>query len=1059
ALYVQTAERGQSREDRQAAEVAAGELCEQMGRGDEAFAHFRKALEANAYEPRALRAVRAKLTEAEAWADLAKVLEAAARTKRGEQDVPLLVELATLFWKRLNQQEIAEPFFRRVRKLDPSNREMVEFYRAYHTARNETAQLMGVLAQAQKTESDVERRVAMGIEMARAAEGRSQNADKAIEIWKGILRLKPHLPEAVASLRKLYTATEKWNALLELLKDDLDAVPAGDVEEKIARHLEIVAIYRDRLNLDVMVVTTYLNILALKPDHPAALAALASRYEAQGRYGDLVQILARQAEAAADPAARVALHRRIAALWADKLGKHQNAVASFEKIFEADPTDAETAARLKDLYTKGRAWRPLIEVLRKELPHVDAAGRRARLGEMARLAGERLNDTREAISLYNQVLAIEAHDETALAGLATLYERERRWPALVEILERQGQNAAADPKAELALLERRGTLLYERMGASEAAIEVFKRIQALDAKNARAARALREIYAQAGDYSALEALYAEQGAFGELCDQLTSLADRTADMAARTRLLERVAALSQEKLNQPERALKAYERILATDPRNRKAALALVPLYRAAQKWPRLLATYEVLLGPTATGDGVGTAERLELLAEARRISEQRLGSKALAFQWCTRAFEAAPKNADVRADLERLAGEADEWGGLAALYEARLAASTDAEERIWLLRRVLRISATRLFKPQDTRRAAELILAEVGVDEEAEGALETVLTQAKAWPDLAKLLHARADRAPDAAERVKLLLRIAQIEEERMADLAAAAATWTAIVDAEPKNDRALRALVRVSEARQDWKGVVEALRRDLAARGQDAADAKEREELLLRIGNLQETRLKDAEATFASYREVAQANPFSAPAIAGLERLAAAGHPERAAIARMALPLYERTDNAAKLAEANEVLLSAADTTGERVLRLEKLRALYGGPLKDPAKAYRASLALFELDPSEVANRDALLGFAAAAGVSGELAGKLRAAAGATEDRTLRRDLLVVVAELEEKQAGRGGEAEKVYAQILASEPLHAGAFRALARLYREGQRWGELRALYDARQLAAL
>ena len=39
-------------------------------------------------------------------------------------------------------------------------------------------------------------------------------------------------PEAVASLRKLYTATEKWNALLELLKDDLNAVPAADVDER-----------------------------------------------------------------------------------------------------------------------------------------------------------------------------------------------------------------------------------------------------------------------------------------------------------------------------------------------------------------------------------------------------------------------------------------------------------------------------------------------------------------------------------------------------------------------------------------------------------------------------------------------------------------------------------------------------------------------------------------------------------------------------------------------------------------------------------------------------------
>jgi tetratricopeptide (TPR) repeat protein len=1058
-LYVQRADRAANRDERALAEVAAAEQCEKMNKAVDAYTHHRKALEANPIEPRALRAVRDVLTNQQEWAELGKVLEAAARSKRGEQDVALLIELATLIWKRLNQPDMADAVFRRVRKLDPSNHAMVEFYREYYTAKNEPTQLLTILAQAQKTEGDVERRVQMGIEMARAAEKRPQHAEKAIEIWKGILRLKPHLPDAVTSLRALYTRTEKWNALLELLKDDLDAVPAGEVDEKINRYLEIVAIYRDRLNLEVMVVNTYLNILALKPDHPAALAALAARYEAQGRYGDLVQVLTRQADAAKDPAERVALHRRIAALWADKLGKHSNAIASFEKIFEADPTDAETSARLKDLYTKGRAWRPLIEVYRRELPHLDVAARRARLLEMARVAGDRLNDVRESISLYNQVLAQEGceRDADALTGLATLYDRERRWPALIEVLERQRLNAHAanDAAGELALLERRGTLLHDRLGATQAAIDVFKRIQELQPKNARAARALREIYAQAGDYSALESLYAEHGAFGDLCDQLTSLADRTADMAARTRLLERVALIAQEKLNQPERALKAYERILATDPKNRSAAVALLPLYRNAQKWPRLLATYEVLLGPAGAGDAL--ADRLELYAEARKICEQRLQSKALAFQWCARAFEAAPKNEAVRVDLERLAGEADEWSNLAGLYETRIAATTDAEERLWLLRRTLRIADSRLNRPQDVRRAAEQITAELGFDEEADAALEKILTQTKAWPDLAKLLHARADRAPDAAERVRLLFRIAQLEEERVADAAAATLTWKKILEAEPTNERALRALIRLSEARQDWAGVVEGLRRDLASRPADSRD--ERETLLLRIANIQEVRLDDPEATFATYREVLQANPHAAPAVAGLERLLAGGYPDRPAIAQLTLPFYERTGDAPKLAAANEVLLAVADTRGEQVERLEKLRGLYAGPASDPAGAYRVSMALFDIDPTDAKNRDGLIGFADVAGKTGELAEKLRAVSADTSDQILRRDLLVVVAELQEKRLGRAQDAEKVYAQILHAEPLHQGAFRALTRLYRDSQRWGELRALLDTRQLAEL
>src|SRR5260370_10953035 len=251
---------------------------------------------------------------------------------------------------------------------------------------------------------------------------------------------------------------------------------------------------------------------------------------------------------------------------------------------------------------------------------------------MGKIGGEGLNDVREAITLWNQVLALEPHDPDALVGLATLYERERRWPALVEILERQRKNVEGDAAAELALLERRGMLVYEKLGATEGDIDVSRRIQTLQPQNARAQRALREIYAQSGDFASLETMYVEQGAFSDLCDQLTSLADRTADMAARTRLLERVAALSVEKLNQPERALKAYERILTTDPQNRRAALALVPLYRQAQKWPRLLATYEALLGPAAA-EGAPLVERLEPPAEARLIGEQRRGSTGPSYQ------------------------------------------------------------------------------------------------------------------------------------------------------------------------------------------------------------------------------------------------------------------------------------------------------------------------------------------------------------------------------------------------------------------------------------------
>ena len=98
---------------------------------------------------------------------------------------------------------------------------------------------------------------------------------------------------------------------------------------------------------------------------------------------------------------------------------------------------------------------------------------------------------------------------------------------------------------------------------------------------------------------------------------------------------------------------------------------------------------------------------------------------------------------------------------------------------------------------------------------------------------------------------------------------------------------------------------------------------------------------------------------------------------------------------------------------------------------------------------------NRELLIHFAAETGVVAELADRMRVVAGASSDQKLRRDLLVEIAQLHEQRLGRAEDAEKVYAEILEVEPLHAGASRALGRLYRDSERWTELRALLESRQ----
>ncbi|MEO8213414.1 MAG: hypothetical protein ABI560_09480, partial [Myxococcales bacterium] len=226
-------------------------------------------------------------------------------------------------------------------------------------------------------------------------------------------------------------------------------------------------------------------------------------------------------------------------------------------------------------------------------------------------------------------------------------------------------------------------------------------------------------------------------------------------------------------------------------------------------------------------------------------------------------------------------------------------------------------------------------------------------------------------------------------------------------------------------------------------------------REDLLLRIGDIEEHRIGNLDAAFATYRDVLTANLLSTAAVAGLERVDAAAPGREVEIATLVLPYYQRTDNAPKLAAALEVLAAVAPSPDEKIQKIERLVALYAGPLKDPRGAYRAAFQIFELNPANRANRESLARFAGEVSAVPELAQRLRAMAARTQDAELRRDLLVEVAELLETRLGNAAEAEKVYREILEAEPLHAGAFRALGRLYRDGERWSDLQALLEARQ----
>jgi tetratricopeptide (TPR) repeat protein len=1067
-LYERRVSTATTNDERAAAEVLSAEVTLEQGDEAGALERFRRALAASPAEPRALHRVIAALAADENWAELAKTYENALRvTKRGPGELAILVPLAAVTWRKLDNLDQAELYFRRIRKAEPTHPALMEFYRDYHTRRGEIPQLLALFAQAQKAEVDPAKRIRIGIEMAELAETRPQSAEKAIDIWKGLLRVQPGLPEAVTALRRLYTKTEKWNALLEMLKDDLEALPKDAIEDKITRYLEMIPIYRDRLRLDVMVTNTFAAILNLRPDHPEALRALAERHEGHGRWADLIDVLQRQAAIAADPADRVRLYHRVASLWSDKLAKQQNAVGALEKVLEIDPAEETARRRLREIYTRGRSWRPLLDLMRRELRLLPRAQHPAHLKSMAEIAADKLGSPREAIAAWNEVLELVPRDPTALTTLAKLYEKEQRWAPLAEILGRQAAALGEETAAGCQLLERRGLILLDRMGAPQAAEATLSKVHAVEPENARVLRALREIHAATGNFAAFEALYARRGAWEELYDALTAVAEKTADPATQIRLYGRAGEIAESELQQPERAIKAHEKILALRPRSRETAQTLMRLYRETERWGRLLALFETVLAQPADGtETSGTAtsadeiplslkERLELLADARRICEEKLGSRTVAFQWCARAYELLPTNPASLLDLERLAREADEWQRYAEILTQRLAVTAAAaggepsnEERLDLLRRLLRVHVTRLGRVDDARRSAEQILALLPDDDEAERTLEKILEERKEWPGLVAIWRRREARLTDRPKQTELRFRIARAEEEELEDLPSAANTLRSILEVDPRNARALAARARVAEVTGDMATVAEILRRQI-----DEGLASDPMAAVLRLAKLYEGPLASPDRARAAYLEALEMDGVSPEAVAGIEGLLAKKAIDDSVVGRL-IPYYELTEDYKKWAGALETLAEGAPAT-ERIAHLRTLVDLHTGPLSDTVSGFLTAMRIFELDPHDTSMRERLLSMATEVDATRELLATVDRVLKNVEESGFRRELLAYQAEINEKRPGGGEQAERVYQEILSLDPLHFGAYKALTRLYRDAERWTELRALLEGRQ----
>src|SRR5580692_1022142 len=640
---------------------------------DRAAAAYERVLDVAPGQAEAAAFLSDYFTSREMWEHLVSLYEgqlSAGAFRSKEEEFGATLQVAMVNYRMRERPEAAEPWFEKARKLEPAHPGVLAFFREWCSAKGETTRLAAVLGDAQRSMADGPERAALVGKIAKLAE-EGANAQKAIEQWRSVLRQDPRSNDARTALKRLYRSTASWNALTDLLRQELDKLAPEDAAGRLPVLRSIAAVYRDEVKSDSALVTVLTQIVQLDPADLAAVRELARVYESLQRWRDLLTMQARQAELESESGVKAELWRAIARRWLDQFSNVQNAVESYEKLHAVDPADREAVDRLRELYAKRRAYKPLYDLLGQE---AEAAGpgetRRELWMEMAKLAAERLDMGAQAIALHKRVLDEEPGSAAALDALEKQAERDKDFATVADVLERRA-SLAADAPSRLAMLLKLGTTYSDRLHDHAKAMSAWQRVLALQPGHAKALRVLRDSFVALGDYDGLTELYAQNKDWEGLVEVLSSAADKATDPESKIDLSFRCAAVYVERLAAPERAFRSYERILSVSPDDARAASALAPLYERDEKWVRLPALYEILLGHTKDVD-----EKLGLLEKLVRVTGHQLQDRPAAFAWARKAYELAPTREgalQVFEDAARAAGTPAQWDGFVEAISARL--------------------------------------------------------------------------------------------------------------------------------------------------------------------------------------------------------------------------------------------------------------------------------------------------------------------------------------------------------------------------------------------------
>ncbi|MEC9443314.1 MAG: tetratricopeptide repeat protein [Myxococcota bacterium] len=1027
---------------------------------DATFDNAVAALKKDPTDLETLEVVKRELIRRREWDELVdKMGHSVKYLRRKDGEFEVMLELAMILWKEVGDMDKAEYYFKRLRHNDAEMVEVLDFYEEFLERSSQWRKLhLHLVGRLQHFESEGKKR-RYTKRIAHVAEVEMTTPEKAIDAWRTFLEEFPDDMEARTELRRLYEEHEKWNALVEYLRAELDSAPDDDVSTKVTLLEEVAAIYRDKVpGGDLNRINALNQLLELDPGHRNAFDELKELLEGNRRYSELATLLSNQADAAAengDIGRAIEMLTEVADLWQERLNNITQALPFLQRILELDPYHDATRERLKEVYTQRRDYPSLYELLEHETEGKVGDDLEEHLRELLALAQERLRDNDKAEQLLERLLEMRPDDRELLDGLEGILRRKDAPQQLANLLERKARLEDLSKEETIAAYKEAAQICDAKLGDAERAAGFWRQVLLLDEANATAFARLRDIYVEHRRYDDLFELFQERDVLDRYYDTLDAMTSQTEDVEEIRDIYRRMANLAERQLSDEDKVISSLESLLEhSDEARPEIARELIGWYRQVGDLGNEIEMHKLLL--EAASDDVDRFAELVRLAELEIEREE----DEAALRWQLEALSVMPDDDAAIAKAEELARHVDMLEG----YLDHLEAIADTlEDNAPLQRKLLeRVASLSRDELEDNARSISIFER---LNEQQPEALEWLealesLYEIAAYPDkriatLRKIIALLEQGGAGPEDIVAQLSKIADVQHRHLGEQEQALSTYKEILEVNQDFTPAIRGLREIHALEGEWDAVIEMLGREFNLT--DPGDDDRRIELHMELASVWLTYKERPDEALRFYQEVLIVRPGDEGAIEKAEALLEVDEIARDA-ALLIEPVLREGEDHARLANALEARLRVSSDPYESLEIYEELVPLYWSKLERAEDAFPHAARRFELEADNDLRWQELEKLAEELDKWAEVEALFAAWSPLTpeqeDDHNTRVPLLRHVAKIRQDRLGDVDGALEAWERLYHFEPNDSSVVEALEALYRSRDDDEQLVRILDAR-----